>query len=208
MIKSNSVLFFLLLSHWLWAQKQGWNIVNPVSESMNLNSVCFYGENEGFAVGNKGCILHTKDGGDNWEKMDSPNSKDLYGVYWFEGISCPSPAFVTALGQAGRILHSSDSGATWALASSPSVSNLYAVDFGNNLTGFAPGDGGTILKTSDGVSNWLQQYNLENSTLYAVSFLDANKGYCRRWENFLPVLMVDDNQQRRTNLDRNQSNRS
>ncbi len=163
MIKSNAVLFFLMVSHWLWAQEQGWNIVNPVSEGMNLNSVSFYGENEGFAVGNKGCILHTTDGGDNWEKMDSPTNKNLFGVY------CLGIQQTIAVGAGGIILKRTSPSLNWTIVTEGSFHILYDVQFINQDEGFICGQFGTILRSSNGGNSWTE---LSTNTMASFRGLD------------------------------------
>lgn len=50
-------------------------------ESKNWSSVSFVDDRIGFAVGEKGTVLFTADGGNSWEEIKSGLEEDLYGVY-------------------------------------------------------------------------------------------------------------------------------
>jgi len=58
-------------------------------------------------VGQRGHILYSDDGGQNWQQAEVPVSSDLTAVYF------PTAAQGWAVGNDGVILHSSDAGATW-----------------------------------------------------------------------------------------------
>ena len=60
-----------------------------------------------FAVGHRGHILFSDDGGDSWTQAEVPVRSSLLDIYF------PSPELGWAVGHEGVILHSSDSGKTW-----------------------------------------------------------------------------------------------
>ncbi len=59
------------------------------------------------AVGQRGHIVLSDDGGKTWTQAKVPVSSDLVAVYF------PTPAKGWAVGHDGIVLHSADSGATW-----------------------------------------------------------------------------------------------
>ena len=59
------------------------------------------------AVGQRGHILHSDDGGKNWQQASVPVSSDLNAVHF------PTDKQGWAVGNDGVVLHSSDGGATW-----------------------------------------------------------------------------------------------
>ena len=60
-----------------------------------------------FAVGQRGHILYSDDGGDSWTQAEVPVRSSLLDIYF------PSPELGWAVGHEGVILHSSDGGKTW-----------------------------------------------------------------------------------------------
>ena len=71
-----------------------------------LNAVAFTGKRT-IAVGQRGHIVYSDDGGKTWAQAKVPVSSDLVAV------SFPTPARGWAVGHDGIVLHSSDGGATW-----------------------------------------------------------------------------------------------
>ena len=48
--------------------------------SADLYDVEFVGKNEGYAVGAKGTVLHTADGGKTWIIQETKTTNDLYDI--------------------------------------------------------------------------------------------------------------------------------
>ena len=63
---------FQIKAQWFWQ--------NPLPQGNNLLDVFFIDENTGWAVGVKGSIIHTTDGGESWKTQLSPHlfSKSLF----------------------------------------------------------------------------------------------------------------------------------
>ena len=139
---------------------------------LTLNGVYFADDNEGWIVGEFGKILHTTDGGDNWErqvnvlnlpKFTRPelseeealkrrvpelHLEDLYilGVSFLDN----DRGFVAA--ESGILLETVDGGATWTNVSSGSFNTLLSVTAvrrdGSSLT-LASGVLGTVARKTD-----------------------------------------------------------
>ena len=60
-----------------------------------------------FAVGHRGHILFSDDGGDSWTQAEVPVRSSLLDIYF------PTPELGWAVGHEGVILHSADGGKTW-----------------------------------------------------------------------------------------------
>ena len=60
-----------------------------------------------FAVGQRGHILYSDDGGDNWTQAEVPVRSAILAIHF------PTPELGWAVGHEGVILHSSDGGKTW-----------------------------------------------------------------------------------------------
>ncbi len=69
--------------------------------------------------------------------------------------------------------------AQWIVQSTPTTEVLRAVDFVDNLTGYAVGNNGIIIKTTDGGATWTDVQDLSyTTTLYGVHFpVDTQTGY-------------------------------
>lgn len=152
---------------------------NPLNlEEIELLSVVFVDETEGWVAGKSGIILHTTDGGTHWVRQES-------GVTYI----IDSLAFVEANGWAigleitgedeydGFILHTNDGGIHWTQQESVTTI-LRDITFIDDKTGWAVG-AGTILNTSDSGQNWNVQVSVAPCCLQAtaVTFADKHNGW-------------------------------
>jgi len=113
-------------------------------DTLPLACVQFTDAGRGTAVGLRGRIARTVDGGLTWTSQSSGTTKDLCGV-WFVDANTG-----VAVGTGGTILRTTDGGATWTQQYSATSRNLWAVHFFDANTGIVVGDGGTILRTTTG----------------------------------------------------------
>lgn len=108
------------------------------------------------AVGERGHIVYSDDGGKTWQQAKVPVSVLLAGVYF------ATDKLGWAVGHDGVILHSADGGASWTLqhsdreetAEGKEAAPLLDVWFTSESTGFAVGAYGYFLKTTDGGRTW------------------------------------------------------
>jgi photosystem II stability/assembly factor-like uncharacterized protein len=107
------------------------------------------------AVGLRGHIVLSDDGGQNWRQAAVPVSSDLLAV------SFPTPLQGWAVGHGGVVLHSADGGASWQrqLGGEPPAADggtpsLLDVHFENERTGYVVGTFNRILRTDDGGKTW------------------------------------------------------
>lgn len=73
----------------------------------DLRGIFFASGRIGWAVGNGGTIIATKDGGDHWEKQSSGTDNNLAAAYF----SSPIVGFIA--GQNGTLLRTNDGGQNW-----------------------------------------------------------------------------------------------
>jgi photosystem II stability/assembly factor-like uncharacterized protein len=138
----------------------------------DLFSVTFPTENDGWACGRWGTILHTDDGGKTWKQQ-------VTGIVdQFNSISFADTKHGWAVGDAGVIVNTSDGGKTWQKQISPTNKPiLLGVHFVNAQKGWAVGEYTHILHTKDGGKTWQVQFKDEQWTLHSVSFCDENVGW-------------------------------
>lgn len=136
-----------------------------------LSDVQFVDAQRGWAVGSRGTILHTADGGRHWESQVSGTREFLRSV-----------AFVDAqhgwvVGTRGTILHSTDGGQTWEPQTADTRETLNSVVFVDTQLGWAVGNQVEIWHTIDGGKTWKAQTSTTGVTLFSVAFADADNGW-------------------------------
>ena len=104
----------------------------------------------GWAVGEAGTILATKDAGKTWTKQDSGTWEWLHSVHFVDELTG------WVVGEFGLILVTRDAGMTWAMQRQQrGVDDTpLSVHFVNETTGWAVGNSGTILSTTDAGKTW------------------------------------------------------
>jgi photosystem II stability/assembly factor-like uncharacterized protein len=142
---------------------------NVVSGTTNhLHSVDFVDEQNGWIVGNNGTVLHTSDGGVNWEFQNSGISQCLISV------SFTSLTNGWAVGCDQVILHTTDGGQTWNADFGLAGSYFTSVHFVDSMVGWIAGTGNYLLKTSDGGNTWNNVNTGYNMQFNCVHATDAN----------------------------------
>lgn len=81
-------------------------IMSPLAQKSLLNGIAAAGKRV-VAVGQRGHIIYSDDGGKTWTQVKDPTCIDLTAVYF------PTPQKGWAVGQDGLVLFSSDGGTTW-----------------------------------------------------------------------------------------------
>ena len=127
--------------------------------------LAFATTSSGWAVGQKGVILHTENGGSTWNFQSSGTRVDLMSAVFI------TPKLGWVVGRSGIILHTSDGGATWALEASGDREDLIDVDFATAQSGWAVGKAGTILHTDDGGVTWSPQKSGTDTELQSISIV-------------------------------------
>lgn len=136
-----------------------------------LLGLWFKNENEGFVVGAYGMLLHTRDGGANWEdwsgRVDNPDNWHLNAVGSVDGST------VYIAGERGTLFRSQDGGTEWETLDSPYEGSWFGM-----ITGPEPeqvmlfGLGGNLFSSSDAGEIWNEIENPADSSLMAGVRLD------------------------------------
>jgi photosystem II stability/assembly factor-like uncharacterized protein len=121
------------------------------SDGGALNDVCFVDASRGWAVGDAGKLLVTRDGGTTWEPQSSPTREDLRGVFFLDENRG------WAVGGAETVIATENGGRQWRVqVTSPGSSlALNAIAMGPNGFGWAGGTGGLLLSTENAGGMWL-----------------------------------------------------
>ena len=108
--------------------------------SATLYHIDFRNEDDGWAVGERGTILRTTDGGQTWSPVKAPVRSTLLSVKF------ASDKDGWIVGRGGVILRSEDGGQTWApQPGNRTRENLYAL-FVEKKNGWAVGGNGVVMQ--------------------------------------------------------------
>jgi hypothetical protein len=134
--------------------------------------VSFVDTRDGWAVGEGGEIISTRDGGQTWTPKTSGFNEIL------EGVSFVDTRDGWAVGNNGTIISTNDGGQKWTRQTNgvPTV-NLESVSFVNLRDGWAVGDNGTIISTGNGGRTWATQTSHVTEILEGVSFINSRTGW-------------------------------
>jgi photosystem II stability/assembly factor-like uncharacterized protein len=146
-----------------------WKRLSHAEEALHF--VHFSGALSGWAVGENGVILATRDGGESWQPQSSFTEKALWGVYFVDA----STGWVA--GRDGTLLTTGDGGQHWRPQASGTERNLTSLYFVDALTGWAVGENGTILSTHDGGRSWKPQQKGPGKILWRVQFTSTSTGW-------------------------------
>ncbi|KWR87999.1 glycosyl hydrolase [Cupriavidus sp. IDO] len=122
-----------------------------------LTAVSFADARNGWAVGHRGTVLHTVDGGENWtlQRQDLSVDQPLFSVLFRDA------RHGVAVGLWSLMLQTDDGGKTWrktVLPSPPGTTradrNLFHVFAAPDGALLVAGEQGTVLRSADNGQNW------------------------------------------------------
>ncbi len=165
---------FLLITLNIYAQDQEWINLNPFKQppGNTLYDVDFVDSLHGWAVGEWGIILHTDDGGQNWQVQQNHTIDYHLGAIDFIDLN-----YGWAVGDFGLILFTNNGGQTWEEQTSSTMYPLNDIAFVNDSVGWAVGYGGLVLNTKDKGKTWHTQTTPTEHELRAVFFVSQDSGW-------------------------------
>ena len=146
--------------------KNGKVVYRETDEKVFYDSMDFWNEEDGIAVGDymDGCIsvLITRDGGNNWNKLNCNKfSKSLPNEGFFAASDTnisivDNRVWIASGGINSRIYYSEDKGYNWKIIETPiiqgeSTTGIFSIDFYDKKNGFAIG--GDYTKPLENISN-------------------------------------------------------
>jgi len=175
-IKNIIILFIWFFISDISYGQTSWVWQNPLPQGNDLTSVKFFDDNTGWAVGKKGTILKSTDGGINWNIQNSTVYENLNSVFIL------SEQKVLALGEYGVVVLTTNGGVNWSfslLAENPSLKKFFFTD---EVTGYICGYRADIrksyiYKTTDGGIYWNLTFTGPESEFFdKIFFWDKNTG--------------------------------
>jgi photosystem II stability/assembly factor-like uncharacterized protein len=152
-----------------------------------LHSVFFVDESKGWAVGGKGALLYTSDGGERWELRKRPTEDAMHDVFFTDArtgwIVCERSIFAPMQKDesVSYLLKTSDGGETWARVDVTRGEDvdvkLAGLRFADAAHGWVYGEAGALYATSDGGETWARQRVPTRHLLLGASFVDARTGW-------------------------------
>jgi photosystem II stability/assembly factor-like uncharacterized protein len=152
-----------------------WQEVSTIT-SNRLNSIGAITSDLFIAVGEKGTIIRTSDGGTTWEdKSISDTSIYLNKIL----ISTFYPSFERGwiVGTQGKIYRTTDYGNSWISTESGTTNDLNCISFRSPDDGVIAGDNGTVRYTIDGGLEWLEDnyFNgITSNDIVSMARVDSN----------------------------------
>lgn len=159
-------------------------------DDATIRAFWFADDQEGWAVGDDGLILHTIDGGQTWERQASGTRANLRGVHFlspFIGYVVGEEALPETSLTSGVLLMTRDGGATWRTASYKEMPGLYHIRFFDDRRGVVAGDAcdafpSGVWQTEDGGLTWRLVPQGRQTGWYAATWIRPDLGvFAGRW---------------------------
>jgi len=152
-----------------------------------LHSVFFVDESKGWAVGGKGALLSTSDGGARWNLRARPTEDAMRDVFFTDAshgwIVCERSMFAPMRKDesVSYLLKTSDGGENWSRVDVTRGEDvdvkLAGLRFADAAHGWVYGEAGALYATSDGGQTWARQRVPTRHLLLGATFLDARTGW-------------------------------
>jgi photosystem II stability/assembly factor-like uncharacterized protein len=151
-----------------------------------LHSVFFLDQNRGWAVGSRGTILSTIDGGLSWQKKTHATDDAIRDIYFADELNgflvCERNIYDLKSNDESRayLMKTVDGGEHWkrvSLRGGNVDARLMRAIFSRGGRGWAIGEGGAIFVTNDFGSNWMRLQAPTRYLLLGGTFVDDNHGW-------------------------------
>ena len=151
-----------------------------------LHAVYFLDENRGWAVGGRGALLTTEDGGNLWRVRPRPVEDALRDVYFSDEsngwLVCERSIYDLKTKEEPRtyLLRTTDGGETWKqvnVIGKNVDARLVRALFTDQGRGWAFGEEGVLYTTRDGGTSWERQRVPTRNLLLGGWFLNSKQGW-------------------------------
>ena len=175
----------LLITRTAAAQTGSWSRQRSGSIAW-LHSLFFLDQNRGWAIGSKGTVLATSDGGNTWVSKSLPTPDVLRDIFFVDEnngwLVCEVNVYDLKTKDQPRayLMHTVDGGENWRRVDIKGVdvdARLVRAVFSRGGRGWAFGEGGTIFTTRDSGANWTRLQSPTRHLLLGGIFIDEDRGW-------------------------------
>ncbi|HEX3558998.1 MAG TPA: YCF48-related protein [Pyrinomonadaceae bacterium] len=152
-----------------------------------LHSVFFVDARRGWAVGGRGALLSTADGGESWDARRAPTEDAIKDLFFTDGQTgwavCERSIYMPMRKDesVAYLLKTLDGGASWTRVEVTKGEDvdvkLAGVRFADREHGWTFGEAGALFATTDGGASWTRQRVPTRHLLLGATFLDAQRGW-------------------------------
>ena len=151
-----------------------------------LRAVFFVDQNRGWAVGSKGTLLKTVDGGQNWKPNTAPTASIVRDIFFLDEqngwLVCEANQYElkSSLDARAYLMKTTDGGENWQrveLKGFDVDSVLVRVVFSRGGRGWAFGEQGAIYTTHDSGETWTRLQSPTRHLLLGGVFVDDDRGW-------------------------------
>jgi photosystem II stability/assembly factor-like uncharacterized protein len=151
-----------------------------------MHSVFFLNENRGWAVGSRGTLLGTDNGGNNWQLLKRPTEDIIRDIYFTDEnngwLVCERNIYDLKLKDEPRtyLMTTTDGGDHWSRVNVSGVdidARLTRALFSDSGRAWTFGEGGSIFTSKDGGVNWIKLSVPTRHLLLGGTFIDDDRGW-------------------------------
>ena len=175
----------LLLVAPVMAQTGSWSRENSGSMA-SLHAIFFLDQNRGWAVGSKGTLLRTLDGGQRWQSRSASTTDQVRDIFFVDEqngwLVCEVNIYELKTKEQPRayLMRTTDGGDNWKRVELKGLdidSILVRAVFSRGGRGWAFGEGGTIYTTRDAGETWSRLPSPTRHLLLGGVFVDDDRGW-------------------------------
>jgi len=179
------MLFLLLFVSSAVAQSGIWTR-QPAGTMAWLHSVFFLDQNRGWAVGSKGTLLQTVDGGNNWKPRGSSTNDVVRDIFFIDEkngwLVCEVNVYELKTTDQPRayLMKTTDGGEHWnriEIKGFDVDAILVRAVFSRNGRGWVFGEAGSIYTTNDAGETWTKLRSPTRRLLLGGIFVDDDRGW-------------------------------
>jgi photosystem II stability/assembly factor-like uncharacterized protein len=158
----------------------------PTGSMAWLHSLFFLNQNDGWAIGSRGTLLATVDGGKTWEPKPSSTTDVLRDIFFVDEnngwLVCEVNVYELKTKDQPRayLMHTTDGGQHWERVDIKGMevdARLVRAVFTQGGRGWAFGEEGLIFATRDAGANWTRLQSPTRHLLLGGVFIDDDRGW-------------------------------